>query len=111
MKVTNINKINGHSHELANWLEHWEKFSGENIPECCQEKSCSNKPEVGVLVQKNSSTDRGSYVLPLCGVHGDRNGEKLRVMNSVNLVSVHAGNAVLHFQYGHILVPAAEFLF
>jgi len=54
---------------FPNWLEHWRTFSCLCLPTHCPESICREKPEVGVLVQKNESTDEHWYVIPLCRKH------------------------------------------
>ena len=54
---------------FPDWLEHWRTFSRLSLPTHCPESVCREKPEVGVLVQKNESADAHWYVIPLCRKH------------------------------------------
>jgi len=53
----------------ASWLEHWKRFSGQSLPSYCAQRQCRGKPEVGAHVQKDSSTDKAWYIVPLCARH------------------------------------------
>lgn len=68
MKIENIgNKIE----ELCgcgSWLDHWIKFSDEEIHHC-QASACKDPVKYGVHVQKAGSHDRSWYIVPLCETH------------------------------------------
>ncbi len=87
MKVTNINGTTQNTCKCGSWLEHWKKFSGQALPSYCPEASCLQKPEVGAHVQKDSSTDRSWYIIPLCKAHNAQTGKSLTVSDSIKLVS------------------------
>lgn len=69
MKVKNIKGTSPNDCSCGSWLDHWKKFSGRQLPTYCSEKSCIGKPEVGAHVQKDSSSDRNWYIIPLCAKH------------------------------------------
>lgn len=87
MKVKNINGTSNNTCKCLSWIEHWKKFSGESIPNYCPESGCTKQPEVGAHVQKDSSTDTGWYIIPLCKSHNNQTGESLDVSNYVTLIS------------------------
>ena len=85
MKLKNLNGTEDNTCCCPSWLEHWKKFSEQQIPEYCSEVKCMYKPTVGAHVQKNNDTDRNWYIVPLCNGH-NRNAEYLEISNSVTLV-------------------------
>jgi hypothetical protein len=87
MKIRNINGTSENVCECGSWLEHWKKFSGQSFPVYCPEKVCTNKPEVGAHVQKDNSTDKGWYIVPLCSKCNGKTGESLEISDNVKLVS------------------------
>jgi hypothetical protein len=87
MKVININGTSLNICKCGSWLNHWKKFGGQDLPSYCSEKSCLKKPEVGAHVQKDNSTDRKWYIIPLCTVHNLKTGESIEIMDGVALVS------------------------
>lgn len=91
MKVNNVNGTSDYACKCGSWLNHWEKFSGEALPRYCVEKSCTKSPEVGAHVQKDSSTDKGWYIIPLCSGHNSETGKSLNVMDATKLVSANVG--------------------
>ena len=87
MRVTNINGTSQNTCNCGSWLEHWKKFSGQAIPSHCPVMSCLQKPEVGAHVQKDNSTDRSWYIIPLCKTHNAETGKSLDVTDSIAFVS------------------------
>ncbi len=87
MKVNNVNGTSDNTCKCGSWLDHWKKYGGGTIPSYCAEKSCTKKPEVGAHVQKDSSTDTGWYIVPLCKEHNGQTGKSLEIMDSTTLVS------------------------
>ncbi len=87
MKVNNVNGTSDNTCKCSSWLAHWKNFGGGTIPSYCSEKSCTAKPTVGAHVQKDSSTDRGWYIVPLCDAHNKRTGKSLELVDSTVLVS------------------------
>jgi hypothetical protein len=89
MKVTNINGTSDNTCKCDSWLAHWEKFNptGQSLSLYCSEESCRNKPEVGAHVQKDSSTDKRWYIVPLCSTHNAKTGESLEIRDSISLAS------------------------
>ena len=86
MKVKNINGTSAHDCGCGSWLQHWKNFSGQSLPSSCRESACRNAPEVGAHVQKDSTTDKGWYIVPLCSKHNAKATE-LSIMDSTVLVS------------------------
>jgi hypothetical protein len=86
MKVRNINGTSDNPCKDGSWLQHWKNFSGQPLPSYCSEKSCRQKPEAGAHVQKDSSTDKGWYIVPLCAKHNAKASE-LELVDSIKLVS------------------------
>jgi len=87
MKVNNINGTSESTCTCGSWLEHWKTFGGGTLPSYCSEKSCIRKPGVGAHVQKDSSTDRSWYIVPLCTEHNQQTGKSLDLVDSAKLVS------------------------
>ena len=57
------------------WLEHWCKFTGQDVPRYCAVKNCYNPPEVGAHVDKSDPWDAFYYIVPLCCKHSQYQGE------------------------------------
>jgi hypothetical protein len=87
MKVVNINGTSQNTCKCGGWLAHWEAFSGQTLSKWCSERSCIKAPEVGAHVQKDGSTDKAWYIVPLCNEHNGQTGESLDLVDSVILVS------------------------
>lgn len=87
MNVININGTSDNTCKCSSWLEHWKNFSGESLPDECPSNGCSEKPEVGAHVQKDSSTDDNWYIIPLCKDCNAKAGESLTVSDSIELAS------------------------
>lgn len=85
MKVKNINGTSDNSCKCDSWLAHWEEFSGQTA-NLCVEKACTEKATVGAHVQKDSSTDRAWYIIPLCKTHNKATDE-MKLYGSPELVS------------------------
>jgi len=78
MKVKNINGTRDNTCKCDSWLNHWIRFSGETrLPMFCSEKACTQKPEVGAHVQKDSSSDNSWYITALSSFSKMPNGELL----------------------------------
>jgi len=87
MKVTNVDGTTDTICKCGTWLGHWKKFGGGALPSYCAEKICMNKPEVGAHVQKDSSTDKSWYIVPLCSQHNRETEQSLNLADSTTLVS------------------------
>lgn len=87
MKVKNINGTSDNACKCDNWLDHWKRFSGRQLPPFCPENTCSQKPEVGGHVQKDNPADNSWYIMPLCKMHNSKKGGDLDVSDNVKLVS------------------------
>ena len=87
MKVKNINGTSENTCKCGSWLDHWKKFSGQSLPSYCPEAKCIQEPEVGAHVQKDSSTDKSWYIVPLCSTHNAKTGESLEISDSISLAS------------------------
>ena len=87
MKVTNINGTSDNTCKCVSWLEHWEKYSGQSLPSYCAESKCMSKPEVGAHVQKDSTSDKSWYIIPLCKTHNAEKGKSITVIDSIKLAS------------------------
>jgi hypothetical protein len=92
MKVKNINGTSDNTCKCGSWLKHWENFSGQTLPTYCPEKSCTQKPEVGAHVQKDSFTDNSWYIIPLCKKHNGETGKSLEVSDNIKLVSANVSS-------------------
>lgn len=87
MKVNNVNGTTDSTCRCGSWLEHWKKFRGGMLPTSCSERTCTKNPEVGAHVQKDSASDKGWYIVPLCKDHNGQTGKSLDIMDSTTLVS------------------------
>lgn len=87
MRVKNINGTSDNTCKCGSWLQHWENYSGQKLPDYCPEVNCINKPAVGAHVQKDSYTDRDWYIIPLCHTHNSKAGETITVSDNIKLVS------------------------
>lgn len=87
MKVTNINGTSDNICSCGSWLDHWKKFSKQSLPNYCPEKNCIKKPEVGAHVQKDSVSDKGWYIVPLCKDCNAKTGSSLEISDHIALVS------------------------
>lgn len=91
MKVNNINGTSGNTCKCGSWLQHWKNYSSQALPTYCPESTCTNKPELGAHVQKDSSYDRAWYIIPLCTKHNAK-AETLTVSDSIALVSANVSD-------------------
>lgn len=87
MKVNNVNGTSDSTCGCGSWLDHWKRFSGQPLPSYCPERTCWKKPEVGAHVQKDSSSDRSWYIVPLCMDHNRQTGKSLDLLDGTALVS------------------------
>lgn len=87
MKVHNINGTSQNTCKCGSWLNHWRNYSGQSLPTYCPERTCTGKPEVGAHVQKDDSTDRSWYIVPLCSKHNAMTGESIELVDSIKLAS------------------------
>ena len=87
MKVTNINGTSDNTCKCGSWLDHWKKFGGYSSITYCTVDKCYGKDLVGAHVQKDSSTDRSWYIIPLCKTHNAETGKSLIVSDNTALVS------------------------
>jgi hypothetical protein len=87
MKVNNVNGTSENICKCGSWLAHWKNFSGKALSSYCDEKKCTAKPSVGAHVQKDSTTDRGWYIVPLCDEHNRQTGKSVELVDNAVLVS------------------------
>lgn len=85
MKVKNINGTSENTCKCGSWLDHWKKFSGTTA-QYCAERSCTQKPEVGAHVQKDSASDSSWYIVPMCKGHNAK-AQSIELTDSTTLVS------------------------
>jgi len=79
MKVNNVNGTSDSSCKCGSWLDHWKKFGGGSVPTYCPVEQCLEKDLVGAHVQKDSSTDKSWYIVPLCKKHNGETGKSLQI--------------------------------
>ena len=94
MRVKNLNKAAQNSSISGSWLSFWEKHTGQNAW-MCYVQGCIGRPSAGGRVQKDSPTDRGWYVIPLCADCSDRGGQDLEIWDEATLVSATESEVVL----------------
>ena len=85
MRVRNLNKAAPGRNDSGSWLAYWEKFSGQ-IAYGCFVSGCKNTRSVGGHVQKDSSTDKSWYVVPLCDDCNRKTGQDLEIWDLAMLV-------------------------
>jgi hypothetical protein len=88
MEVKNVNGASGEACDCGTWMDHWRKFSLQQVPQFCPEERCIRRPEVGAFVQKAPTNDDTWFVIPLCKECSARTGETLTVAEHIALVSV-----------------------
>ena len=91
MKIINVNGTSANKCYCDSWLDHWKKFSGQSTEFCLVDK-CLEKDLVGAHVQKDSTTDKSWYIIPLCKKHNGETGKSLTVSDSYRLVSANVSN-------------------
>ena len=84
MKVKNLNGTSANKCFCDSWLEHWKLFSKEP-KNCCAVKDCSSAPEVGGHVQKDGSSDKDWYIVPLCKACNAKSNQTLEIKDGINL--------------------------
>ena|SRR5712664_3416856 len=87
MRVNNINGTSEKSCFCGNWLNHWKKFSGQATSEYCAAHGCLEEATVGAHVQRDSSSDRGWYIIPFCDKHNRETGQTIEIGDTVALAS------------------------
>jgi len=90
MRVRNVEGTSQNTCKCGSWLDHWKKFSGQTA-QYCSEKNCTKAPEVGAHVQKDSASDSGWYIVPLCSAHNKKT-TSLELVDSTKLVSANVAN-------------------
>ncbi len=83
----NVQAPTGSTCACGNWLDHWNKFSGQSAPLLCPMIMCVEKTEVGAHVRKDDNADKTVYIVPLCTKHGSQAGETVAVNDYLPLVS------------------------
>ena len=91
MKVKNINGTSDNTCKCGSWLEHWEQFSGQDLPKDCPVENCHQTPEVGAHVQKDGEPGSSWYIVPLCKTHNGETKKSLTISDDVLLVSANVG--------------------
>jgi hypothetical protein len=86
MKVRNLLGTSEKACKCGSWLDHWENFSGQTVPTYCPVTKCYNKDLVGAHVQKDNSSDKASFIIPLCATHNKAEGA-LEISDVYGLVS------------------------
>lgn len=87
MTIRNINGTSDSTCKCGSWLDHWRKFSGQQVPAYCPADKCYEKTEVGAHVQKDDSSDHSWYIYPLCKKCNAKTWQSLTVNDAYRLVS------------------------
>lgn len=87
MKLNNINGTSDKTCACGSWLNHWKNFGRQSVPVYCPVIHCLETTEVGAHVQKDSSTDKSWFIVPLCKKHNAETGKSIDVSDSTSLVS------------------------
>lgn len=82
MRVTNLKGTSDEKCNCSSWLEHWQRYGGNNEVRLCSVLRCKEAMEVGAHVK---DTYRREGLVPLCQKH-NKSTEELDV-GSVALVS------------------------
>ena len=91
MNVKNLNGTTTNNCKCDSWIDHWKSFSGQTVKQCVV-KGCTNNPEVGGHVKKDSKTDSAWYIIPICDECNKKRGQDLDVHDKVNLVSANVAS-------------------
>jgi hypothetical protein len=83
----NIETPSASNCSCGSWFDHWNKLSGQPAPLLCPVLMCVEKTEVGAYVQKDSSPDKHTYILPLCKSHSSQAGQSIAVNDYLPLIS------------------------
>ena len=92
MRVRNLNGATQKECTGSSWLAHWEAHSGQTAYGCFV-TGCSNKRSVGGRVRKDSTTDTGWYIIPICEECNKKTGQDLDIWDLAKLVPAQAGAA------------------
>jgi hypothetical protein len=95
-----IRNINGTSDKICvcdSWLDHWKNFSGQSLSNYCSESACTQKPEVGAHIQKDSFADQNWYIVPLCKAHNSASNKALAIGDGIKLVSANVSETCSRF--------------
>jgi hypothetical protein len=80
-----VRKLTGAAQGSGSSLVRWERISGLRAVMCLA-KSCFGRPSVGAHVQKDSMTDKGWYIVPLCSGCSAKRGRDLDIWDHATLV-------------------------
>jgi hypothetical protein len=94
MKLFKIHETSNSVSMGENWIDHWKKFSGQPLSNCCAVLDCVLSPEVGAFVMRVGSEDDARYIVPLCETHSKQSGKSLYLSESVKLVSSQCGQVL-----------------
>jgi len=94
MIVKNLNGTADNGCKCTSWLAHWKKFSGNSVSTCTV-KGCAGTDLVGGHVQKDSTTDRAWYIIPICRACNGKKGQDLDIRAGTTLVSANANSTEL----------------
>jgi hypothetical protein len=92
MRVRNLNGATQKECTGGSWLALWETFSGQTAYGCFA-IGCKNRRSVGGQVQKDSTADKGWYIVPLCEECNKKTGQDLDIWDLAMLVPAHVGEA------------------
>ena len=65
---------------------------GQALPSTCPELPCVNRLAVGAHVQRDDTTNKPRYIVPLCKAHNSQTGKSVNILDSTALVSANAAN-------------------
>lgn len=80
-KIKNINGTSVNTCKCGSWLEHWKKYSNQDVDYCSEITCLNNVDLVGAHVQIANSTEMSWYIIPLCKTHNAYTGEMDIVAN------------------------------
>ncbi len=109
MRANNINGTSDNTCKCGSWLKHWQKVSGGILPPSCRETTCSKNAEFGARIQKDSATDKGWYIVPLCKDHNSQTGKSLDIMDGTTLVSADVNQTCGKKPTDHYAASPAKF--
>lgn len=91
MNIQSIKGISQKTCACGGWLEHWKRFSGQDIFGC-PVVGCRRTDLVGAHVLRAEVPDRNVYIYPLCTAHHQVTGI-LNVSDAYMLIAPNKGEA------------------
>jgi hypothetical protein len=75
MRFINKNGTSDRQCNCGTWIQHWLNFSNSRVKPICSVYGCATRAEVGAHVMKSNSTDKSTYIIPMCRSHNNSTQE------------------------------------